>query len=61
MQPMDPFPGIPPIEPAANIRQLAAELRQFTVALVEQGYPEPAAVHLTGVWLTALIARGGAQ
>ena len=50
-----------PIEPSAEMRQLANVLRQMYVALLDQGFTVPEALQIIGYTLAANAGKGGAE
>lgn len=48
--------AMPPIEPSSDMRQLAIAIRQMYLALTGTGFDPDQALHLTSVWVTAMVA-----
>ncbi|MEU8136592.1 hypothetical protein [Streptodolium elevatio] len=49
-----------PTEPAADLRQMASQLRQMFVALMNEGFTEKQALVIIGQCIAAGTAQGGA-
>ena len=47
-----------PIEPSAEHREMAGNLRQMYLALLEQGFTEQEAFTIVGITLSAAFGRG---